>query len=58
MLYYRSEQKKATAPSWTIIGFLKKMLGVVMLFALLKMILFPTQYTPEEALIEEIDKKI
>ena len=43
MIYMRSEVKKDLAPSWSLMGVAKKIIGVVMLIGIGKMILFPAE---------------
>lgn len=57
MIYQRSEVKKSMAPSWSIMGLVKKIMGVVMLFAIMKMILFPSQSdSAVDTIQSQIDK--
>ena len=47
MLTVRDEEKKETAPSWSIMGFVKKIVGILIFFSLMKTLLFPQQKAAE-----------
>ena len=52
LIYMRSEVKKDLAPSWSLMGIAKKILGFIMLIGILKMILFPTHNDGDTAIAD------
>ena len=53
------EERAEQEPGWTLMGTFKKIIGVLMMLAILKMILFPAQAPPTEAeLLKEAQSNI
>lgn len=53
------EERAEQEPGWTLMGTFKKLVGILMLIAILKMLLFPAQAPPTEAeLLKEAQSNI